>query len=168
MRCQTSIVKTLGLVVGAVLLLAACWYCTTIPRLEAQVAGWVGLVFFGLCFVAILIQLFRGRPSVILDEAGIHDLRSFGTIPWTDIISLRIGSVINQRFLCIEVRDPETYVSRLPARKRVIAQANPSLGFPPITISFSGLSPGLVEVWSYIQASHPEKMATSPGSAASG
>lgn len=168
MRCKTSILKTLGLVATAVLLLFACWYCTTLPIPTAQVAGWVGLVFFGLCFVAILIQLFRGRPSVILDEAGIHELRSFGTIPWTDIISLRIDWVVTQRFLCVEVRDPQTYVSRLTARNRLIAEANPSLGFPPITISFSGLSPGLSEVWSYIQTNHPEKIATSRGSAASG
>jgi hypothetical protein len=163
MRCKTSIVKTLGLAGLTVPLVAASWFCITIPSLKAQVAGWVGLVLFGLAFVAFLIPLFRGRPAVILDEAGIHDLGSFGTIPWTDIVSLRIGWVFNQRFLCVEVRDPGTYVSRLSAPKRLSAQANPSLGFPPITISFSGLSPGLGKVWSYIQTNHPEKVAEAGG-----
>lgn len=141
-------------------MLGASWFCTTIPKLKAQIAGWAGLVFFGLCFIAILAQLFRSGPSVILDEMGIHDLRSsFGTIPWADVVSLRIGSVKSQRFLCVEVLDPSTYLSRLPSHKRLLAQANPSLGFPPITIGFSGLSPGLDDVWSYVQTNHPEKIA---------
>jgi hypothetical protein len=141
-------------------MLGASWFCTTIPKLKAQIAGWVGLVFFGLCFIAILAQLFRSGPSVILDELGIHDLRSsFGTIPWADVVSLRIGSVRSQRFLCVEVLDPSTYLSRLPSHKRLLALANPSLGFPPITIGFSGLSPGLDAVWSYVQSNHPEKIA---------
>jgi hypothetical protein len=141
-------------------MLGASWFCTTIPNLKAQIAGWVGLVFFGLCFIAILAQLFRSGPSVILDELGIHDLRSsFGTIQWADIVSLRIGSVRSQRFLCVEVRDASTYLSRLPIHKRLLAQANPSMGFPPITIGFAGLSPGLDEIWSHVQQNHPEKIA---------
>lgn len=140
-------------------MLGASWFCTTMPKPDAQIAGWAGLVFFGLCFIAIVARLFRGGPSVILNEFGIHDLRSsFGTIAWTDIVSLRIGSVRNQRFLCVEVLDPSTYLSRLRSHKRFLAQANSSLGFPPITIGFSGLSPGLDEVWRYVQTNHPEKI----------
>ncbi len=161
MRCHTSISKTLGLVFLGVLMLAASWLCTTIPEPMARIAGWVGLAFFGLCFVAILRQLFRRGPSVILDESGIQDLRSsFGLIPWTDIAALWIGSVRSQHFLCLEVVDPDPYLSRLPSHKQLSARANRSLGFPPITIGFSGLSPGLDEVWRYIQAKHPEKIAT--------
>jgi hypothetical protein len=143
-------------------MLGASWFCTTIPKLKAQIAGWTGLVLFGLCFIAIMAQLFRSGPSIILDDSGIHDRRSsFGTIPWTDIVSLQIGSVRSQRFLCVEVVDPNTYLSRLPRHKRLLAQANLSLGFPAITIGFSGLSPGIDEVWSYVQANHPDKIAAS-------
>jgi hypothetical protein len=169
MRCHTSIAKTLGWVCGAILMLGASWFCTTIPTLKAQIAGWLGLVFFGLGFIATLAQLFRRGPSVILDELGIHDLRSsFGIIPWADVVSLRVGSVRSQRFLCVDVQDPSTYLSRLPSRKRLLkrllAMANASLGFPPITIppisiGFTGLSPDLDEVWSYVQTNHPEKIA---------
>jgi len=160
MRCHTSIAKTLGLVGVGILMLAASWFCTTLPQAEARIAGWIGLAFFGLCFIAIVAQLFRGGASVILDDAGIHDLRSsFGTIPWADILSLRIGSVESQRFLCVYVRDPGIYLARLPSHKRLIAQANPALGFPPVTIGFAGLSPGLDEVWNYVQTNYPEKIA---------
>jgi len=164
MRCHISTSKTLGLVCLVIVMLGGSWFCTTLPELKAQIAGWAGLVFFGLGFFKILAQFFRSAPSVILDEMGIHDLRSsFGPIPWADVVSLRIVSVESQRFLCVEVLDPSTYLSRLPSHKRLLerllAQANPSLSFPPITISFSGLSPGLDDVWSYVQTNHPEKIA---------
>lgn len=159
MRGYTSISKILGLVGLGILMLGASWFSTTVPKLTAQIAGWAGLVFFGSCFIGILTQLFRSGPSVIVDEIGIHDLRSsFGTIPWSDIVSLWIGSVSSARFLCVEVLDPSIYLLRLPSRKRLLAKTNPSLGFPLITISFSGLSPGLSEVWSYFQSNHPEKI----------
>jgi hypothetical protein len=160
MHCHTSISKTLGLACLGILMLGGSWFCTTLPELKAQLAGWAGLVLFGLCSVAIPLKLLRSGPAVIVDESGIHDLRSsFGTIPWTDIASLWIGSVRSQRFLCIEVFDPNVYLSHLPVHKRLLAHANKSLGFPPITISFSTLSPGLDEVWSYIRTNHPEAIA---------
>ncbi|MBX7158583.1 MAG: hypothetical protein K1X66_09390 [Verrucomicrobiae bacterium] len=160
MRCHTSISKILGLACLGILMLGVSWFCTTLPNLKAQIVGWTGSVFFGLCFIAILAQLFRSGPSVIVDEIGIHDLRSstFGIIQWSDIVSLWIGSVSSARFLCVEVLDPSIYLLRLPSHKRLLAKTNPSLGFPLITISFSGLSPGLGEVWGYIQSSHPEKI----------
>ena len=156
MKCYTSIPKTIGLLVLGILMLGGCYFCTTLPGLKPQIVGWIGLVFFGLCFLAIGRQLFRSEASVVLDDVGIHDLRSsFGLIPWADITSLRIAAVRSTRFLCVEVHDASIYLSRLPAHKRLLAQANPSLGFPPITISFSGLSPGLNEVWTYVQKTCP-------------
>ena len=158
MQCCTSISKMSGLMCTVVLMLGLSWFCTTIPGLKAQIAGWFGLVFFGFGFLLIAAQLFRTDPLVVLDESGIHDVRSScGEIPWSDVESLWIGEVKSQRFLCVEVWESETYLSRMPSHKRLLAEANHSLGFPPVTISWSGLSPGLDEVWSYVQTNHPEK-----------
>lgn len=94
MQCYTSILKTAGLLCLGVLMLGISWFCTTIPGFKAQIAGWVGLVFFGLCFVVIVVQLFRAGPSVIVDESGIIALRSSNEmIEWDDVVSLWIGSV---------------------------------------------------------------------------
>ena len=100
------------------------------------------------------------KPAHTAREAGIHDVRSFGKIPWAEIVSLRIGVEKPVRFLCVEVREPDTYLSRLPLHERLLTRTNPSFGFAPITISFMGLSPGFDEVWGYIQKIHPEKIAT--------
>lgn len=160
MRCHTSIAKTLGLLILGMLMVALSWFCTTIPRLFAQIFGWFGVVFFGLCLIAIATQLVRRVPTVIIDDSGITDRReAFGLVPWTDIVSLRIRAVHNQRFLCVEVVDAAPYLARLPAYKRAFARANASLGFPPVTIGFSGLKPGLDEVWSYLKTNHEHKIA---------
>lgn len=159
MYCVTSIPKTLGIVCLAIIMLGACWACTTIPTAIAQIVGWVGLVFSGLCFIAMLLQLFRRGPAVILDEEGIHDLRSVQTVPWDDILSLSIGWVESSRFLCVEVRDPSIYLAHLPSHKRLLAKGSAVMGFTPITMSFQGLTPGIDQVWSYIQTHHPEKIA---------
>lgn len=140
-------------------MLGGSWFCTTLPQLKAQIAGWAGVVFCGLCLIGLLTQLFRNGPSVIFDEEGIHIVHSFGMIPWADIVSLRIGKLRSQRFLCVAVNEASIYLSRLPTHKRLVAKANPSLGFPPITVSFSALSPGLDEGWRHLQTTHQEKIA---------
>lgn len=157
MQCHTSISKTVGLLAATVLMLGASWFCTTVPQLKAQVAGWLGLSFCSLGVFVFLGNLFRRGPVVTIDDDGIHDGRAFGTIPWDEIVHLRIGEVQSQYFLCVEVRDPSSYLARLPLHKRLLAQGNPAMGFPPITIGFSGLSPGLDEVWVYLRSQHREK-----------
>ena len=155
MSCYTSIAKTIGLVFGCILMLVVSWFCLAIvPGIKAQIAGWLGLVFFGLCFIAGLLQLTRTDAQVIFDETGIHLPRTFGAIAWHDIVSLEIRSIRSTRILCIEVKDPSNYLARLSTRQRLMAQANQAIGFSPITISFNGLSPGLDAVWHYLQSTH--------------
>ncbi len=160
MKCHISIPKTLGLLLLCVLLLTASFFCTTLPRPKAQIFGWIGVVFCGLGFVVFAARLFQRGAAVVLDEAGILDVRSsFGLIPWAEITSLRTATVHSTRFLCVEVRDPGKYLARLPVHKRMLAGASPSLGLPPITFGFAGLSPGIEEVWAYVRRMHPELVA---------
>ena len=114
-------------------------------------------MLFGLCLVPISVQLFQRGPIFLVDEVGIHDQLGFGVIPWEDILVLWIGSMRSERFLCVEVREPKQYVSRLPFLKRWFARANTATGFPPMTIGFSGISPGLDKVWRYLRIAYPDK-----------
>ena len=96
----------------------------------------------------------------MINADGIDDRRlKVGLIPWEDIRALSIGSVRSAKFLCIDVVDREKYLSRFPRWKRHLASANEALGFPPLTISFAGLTPGLKDVWAYVEA----RGRTSPG-----
>ncbi|HEX8914703.1 MAG TPA: hypothetical protein VF796_20295 [Humisphaera sp.] len=61
---------------------------------------------FGFAFLGW--RLIRMRPRMILDPAGLHDLRfGFGFIPWAQVESARVLRWADHRYLCLRVRDPE-------------------------------------------------------------
>ncbi|HEX3314436.1 MAG TPA: STM3941 family protein [Gemmataceae bacterium] len=157
MECRNSKTKLLGLFLLTCALGAGSYFCTTLPSLKAQIAGWLGVAFFGLGAVAVPVRALRGGPQVVIDDDGIDDRRlNVGVIRWEDIRSLSIGTVKSSKFLCIEVAEPEKYLRVLPAWKRKLAELNGALGFPPLTISFTGLSPGIDEVWDHLQLRDPD------------
>jgi hypothetical protein len=152
MECYTSRVKLLGLLGLTCVMVGVSYFCTTLQDLTPRVAGWIGVGFFGLGFIVVPAMLFRTSPQVVINDEGIEDRRlKIGIIRWEDIRSLSVGSVHSAMFLCVEVLDTEKYLSRLPRWKRSLAGVNEALGFPALTISFSGLSPGIKEVWPYLQ-----------------
>jgi hypothetical protein len=158
MTCYRSWSKLAGLVLLALIMTAVSAWCATLPQARAQLFGWIGVAFFGLGLVLIARELFRRGPVVVVDGLSITDHRSGdGPVFWDQIRSVWVGSVRSQKFLCIELKDPALFVSRWPARRRAVAKANEALGFPPVTIGFSGLSPGLDEVANHIRANQPDK-----------
>jgi hypothetical protein len=86
MSCYTSIPKLLGIFVLGAVMVAASWFCTTVPVLDAPFWGWIGVVFFGGCMVIMVTRLFMRGPIVVLDHVGILDRRvSPDVILWSDI-----------------------------------------------------------------------------------
>jgi hypothetical protein len=148
-----------GWLLLGLLMTGGSFFCTTLPELKAQVAGWVGVVFFGFGTVAaILPRLANPSPQFTVDEQGIQCHRWHqGTIPWSDIEQVTIGTVHSTRFLCVRLKDPRMYLSNLTGVKSALAKANKELGFGDLTFSFQGLKPGLNEVWNYILANHISK-----------
>ena len=160
MTSYRSLPKMLGLLLLAILLTAVSAWCTTLPDMRAQVAGWLGIAFFGLGVFVIARQLFRRGPVIVIDSLSITDHRSAdGPLFWDQVRSMWVGSVRSSKFLCVELKDPDLFVSRLSARRRAVVKANAALGFPAITISFSGLSPGIEDALSYLRATQPAKFA---------
>jgi hypothetical protein len=160
MSCYTSIPKLLGLFVLGAVMVAASWFCTTVPVLEAPLWGWIGVVFFGGCMVIMAARLFMRGPIVVLDQVGILDRRvSPDVILWSDILSVRIVTLRNQRWLGVEMKDPASFRSRLPKASRWLARANEHMGFNAFNVGFAGISPGVDEAWNYIREHHAEKVA---------
>lgn len=153
MECYPSKLKVLGLLGLLGVMLAMCYFLTRLPDVLSRTIGWIGLAFFGLGLIAIPFRLFRTGPQVIINDEGIEDRRmKIGVIRWEDILSMRVDNVGSTKFLCVEIADPEKYVSRLPRRGRWLSGVARRMGFPALTIDFSGLSPGIQEVWAYLQA----------------
>jgi hypothetical protein len=158
MEYRTSVPRTLGLVGLGVLMIAVSYFTAQMAAGFLQAVGWFGVVFFGLCLVAILFQLFRRGPTVIIDEVGVLDRRlGIGPIPWQDISSVSITQVKRQRFISLWLRNEDDYLSRVPVWRRKLAQANQAMGFSPFSIAFTGLTPGLDEAYTRLRARVPER-----------
>ena len=122
----------------------------------AIVAGWFGFVFFGFVFIKILWDLLRPATKVIINDDGIEDRRwRVGVVPWDEITAIDLRWMSSAKFLCLEVRDPDKYINRMSGFHRLCVWANGLLGYPPLTMTFTGLSPSIGEAWEYIKTIHP-------------
>jgi len=139
-------------------MIAASYFTARTAAGFLQAVGWFGVVFFGLCLVAILFQLFRRGPTVTIDELGVLDRRlGIGPIPWQDISSVSVTQIKRQRFIALWLRNEDDYLSRVPAWRRKLVQANRAMGFSPFCIAFTGLTPGLDEAYARFRARVPER-----------
>jgi hypothetical protein len=80
-----------------------------------QAALVAGFLFFGLCTYFWGKKTLDSGPSMLIGDTGIVDNASsiaVGHIPWCDIVALQVLLVEGQRFLGIDVRDPQRYARR--------------------------------------------------------
>jgi hypothetical protein len=88
----------------------------------------------------ILISLFwpKPLPIVVINDRGIWDRRlNIGVIQWTDILDAQIE--MDGQFICLRVRNPEAYVSKLPDSQRKKMEFHQSLGFRMLNIEVKDL-----------------------------
>jgi hypothetical protein len=103
--------------------------------------GWASILFFGLGIPLALRELLRTGPRLIISDAGIEDrTNQLGLIPWAEIASIEVRAIGGQTILALSMHNPESWVSRLPARLRWGLRANRALGFSEINIAISGLT----------------------------
>ncbi|HEY3318846.1 MAG TPA: STM3941 family protein [Planctomycetota bacterium] len=138
--CYESFVKTACYVFLGLLMVGASLFCTRIDRLDAIIAGWFGVAFFGACELVGIARLFVNSPRLTISDSGISDIRDgFGLIEWSDILSVDVAEIQRQKFIALTVEDPEKYVQRLSTFKRWAAKANTALVGTPIIINTHGL-----------------------------
>lgn len=145
--CQVSPMRQVGLLALALAMVALSYLCTTLPGWVPKGAGWVGVAFFGLALAIIPFKAFRRGPQVILDALGIEDRRlQVGRIPWTEVEAISVVQVHSSRFLALHLVPGAGVMERLSPTQKRMAAMNESLGFPPVTLTFTGLTPGLPDV----------------------
>jgi hypothetical protein len=134
----SSRTKLAGLIVIALLFLSGGLWFALKPELAVstlfssvaiiRMVGIIAAVCAGLACAFILKQLENKRPLVIVSANGITDhssLTSVGLIPWEDIVDIRESIVMNQKFVTIDVKNPEHYIGlQSSAFKRKIMQLN--------------------------------------------
>jgi len=120
-------------------------------------AGIAGIVFFGFCGVFGVRKLFDKKPGLVLNSAGITDNSSAlaaGFIPWSEILGAEIFKVRRQKMLVIKVSNPEAYIERGSAVKRILSRANCKLCGSPVVITSNTLKIAFPELLSTFEQYH--------------
>ena len=116
---------------------------TEVPWLSVTgiLGGFLGAGFFGLGGLYMVYKGLRGSgPAYDIGPRGIkvHGMRGL-EVPWSKVASVWETHVHQQSFLCFEIPEWDALEGQISAANRVSANLNVTMGFPPLTISASGL-----------------------------
>ncbi len=114
---------------------------------HSQYMGWIGLVLFGLGSIVLASKwgwqgLVAGRPLVVLDRDGVRDRTTGFDVRWDEVESAEIreqyASGTTQRYLSLEVKDPDVVIGRLGGFGQAAAQLQLP-GWPTVNIPLNML-----------------------------
>lgn len=141
-------IKMLGIAVGALAFVAAGIYFAVdhqslrLPLWVIVISSYIGVPFFGLCFIYACHRLLVSKPLIIINREGIFDNASAvgaGMLRWEEIAEIFPYTFWGQRALGIVPIHPEAVMNRQPLIKRFLMKLNRGLVQAPINISQSSL-----------------------------
>lgn len=101
------------------------------------VIGWLCILFFGLCGVAIIKKFFDERPQLSIDSSGIRWAPwTDQLIPWSEIRDVTTWSYKHQDVIVLHLRNAERFPGK--GLKAKVAGANRMLTGGDIAISLTG------------------------------
>jgi len=111
-------IRQLAFVLVCSLAFVAAGVFVLIPAGNPSVA-WLGIGFGGPGAGVALWLLFDRRPYLVLDDDGLYyrPLKT-GKIPWSEVLGACVKSWHSQKFLCLELRDPERIFPRRSRLRR--------------------------------------------------
>lgn len=115
-----------------------------------HIVGIVSVVFFGICGIFAFKKLFDKKDGLIINKNGITDNSSgtsVGLVKWNDIIGIGVAKVHLQKFIMIEVSNPEHYIN-LKKNKigKMAMKSNYDKFGSPISISTNSLKTNFEEL----------------------
>ncbi|GGG46962.1 hypothetical protein GCM10010976_17990 [Bizionia arctica] len=120
-----------------------------------QILGIVGVAFFGICSIFAFKKLFDKKAGLIINKQGITDNSggtSIGLVKWNDIIGIRMEQVHSQKFMMLEVSNPEYYIDLKKNRiGKMAMRANYDKFGSPISISANSLKINFAKLQALIE-----------------
>jgi len=120
-----------------------------------QIIGIIAVVFFGICGIFAFKKLLDKKEGLIINKSGITDNSSgisVGLVKWNDIIGRGIAQVHSQKFIMIEVSNPEHYINLKKNRiGKMAMKANYDKFGSPISISANSLKTNFEELREIIE-----------------
>jgi hypothetical protein len=141
MNCYQSKIKNIKYAIVFVFMAGVFYFLAILLNSDDYVrinafkfVGWLGLLYCSCGALFYILRLLHFSPTVIIDEKGIIDYRlQTGLIPWTNIISLDLVDLGEQKVLEVWGQYSST------------------------SIDFNDLKPSIDKVWEYIKKNHPTK-----------
>ena len=155
--------RTALLVLGAIGFVVAGVFMLRDPEggLTLMVFGWAAILFFGLCGLIGIRQLFRSGPDIRIDEQGIWWRRwSDQVVPWEAIVALYPAGVGRTAFLCLKLVDPAAYPSTHVMGK--FAGINRASGFGDISVTTTGTDRSFTELLAAVERFAPRVLLDPP------
>lgn len=108
-----------------------------------QAVAVLSVAFFAIAAAWAAIKQRDPGPGLVIDAEGLIDRSSgvaAGRIPWRDIKGFKVHEVQSQKFLAIEVKNPEHYLERANPLLRLAVRNNMERYSSPIQISAVALA----------------------------
>ena len=152
---RASAPKVVGLT--ALSLALAClslWLAVRGTLIHHRAIGWLGLIFFGAGGILIPIKMGSGAPVIEMTDDGFIDHRlGIGLVPWSAVKSATVREIKHNRFICLDLEQPELFLGNLSPGRRAFFQVGTKMGYGHISINCVGLDKTHERVWSFV-ASH--------------
>lgn len=102
-----------------------------------QGAGFVVMLFFGLCGLVALVRLFSNKPGLIITDEGLN--YNANVILWSEITEL--GEYQNKGTKCIliHINDPKSFLNKGNFIQRNVSGMNYKMTGTPLSISSTDL-----------------------------
>jgi hypothetical protein len=112
--------------------------------------GFLGILFFGACFLIGFRKFFGQQPGLTIDVQGIIDHSSgvaVGFVPWSEVSFIRMSNFMISRFILVGVSHPEQLINSQSILKRFSLRLNYKMFNTPVCINtiLLQLSPYLLE-----------------------
>ena len=148
-RIPLSKWKLILLLIGGALLIAACiWVfrnAETLKRADpilSTIFGFIGIVFFSMCFGFGIIQLFDKKPGLIINKDGIvNNTTALNTqhIRWENITGWETLNMKGTKILLVFVNNPEEIIANANNFSRFWLKLNMKSYGTPVSISNNSL-----------------------------
>ena len=124
------------------------------PSVIVAAAGWFGLLFFGLCGLAFIRDIFGPRAQLRIDRNGVRwQPFSIETIPWSDILEVKQWRVKNEGGIELMLKSDARY--RKPGFLDHIPMVRRKFGAGNVSIHLSGYDRSFEEAMAAINRFRP-------------
>ncbi|WP_346882094.1 STM3941 family protein [uncultured Algibacter sp.] len=131
------------------------------PKNVIFIVGIVAVIFFGITTFFIFKKTISKEPRLIINDMGIIDNSNainLGLITWEDITGVKLIKVNSNKFVIIEIHNPEKYIERCKnAILKKAIKANQRVYGSPLSITLHSLKIKPLELVSLIDKQIEER-----------